>query len=440
MKLHGFVTLLLLVVVVPPASAASDPMRGCLNGLKTTIEAIGASSAGEVNSERVELESILSGLERRAQAIAWDRSRVDSDQKGLDFLNRERDRRLAQIELDQKSLDDDFADYRRRLAPHQEDALQQHLAAGAATTDEQLASANSWGEVVQARKQEFDREYARLSDRKMDLEVRRAELARLIVDHLGRFKRLQRFRSQVDRETAQLLSECSAASSRALAVKQIVDSPSRVIEYQSPSALADKAAGDFFKALAKEAGLKTVQTLLVKLGLKSLPVGLAVTAADTFADIAIAGVDQRTREVTKNLFLIGDYGVVMKRMIQAQGAAATKEPEYLAMSAELERLSEEMPANEAELVMQGLRSTAALGTAFVAVAGHYVSKPVERYAGTIIDRLDDIELQHLSPSGVEFFRESFKSLGKVWADETTKNAAREGAEAVGRVNEERSKR
>jgi len=440
-------TILLLLGLGATSAALGDGdfLRPGIDRLKVAIEQLGTPAAGEVESELDELQDILASLERKSTTLAVLRDRVDSEQRSLDQLHREREAGQVQLDLEQRTLEQDEADYKQRVDVHNADAMQQHAAAAAATTPEQVASVTAWASVIEERRTALQEEGARGMERSAALESRRAEISQGIVAQMVRGKRLQRFRAEVDAEVAEALGRCSSALSRALALLQIVSSPARTVEYEPPDALAKQVVGDIFTGVAMEGALiglegKTMVKLLAKVGLPAQPVGLAYTAGDAFADVAIAGVDQRTKEVTKNLFLIGDYGAVMKKVIQAQGPAAVHNAEYVAMRAELERLAALMPATSAQMLLQGLTNSAAFGTALTAAAGSYVSATVGHASSKVTNHLNNAQRAILGKGGVKFFRNAMEALGAVSGDQAVELGAQGIADATRMVSEERAKK
>jgi hypothetical protein len=418
-----------------PAAAGEAPLGTGLGRLAAAIGELGAPRAGEVDSERAELVRVLSGLQRRAAAIAPEIAAVESEGRALDRLGRDRDARLAKVGRDQSEYDRDLADLMRRGKIHAVDAKAQHAAAAAARTPAEVASSNAWSERVDARRKSLQGEKRQLDVRLNAIGRERSEIAAGIAAHTQRLRRLEKRRSLVDRETARLLGECASAQMRALALKQILDSPARPLDYQSADRLAEKAVSGVLLSIAKESALKGLETkamlkALAHVGLKGHPVGLVYSVNDVFLDVATVGVDQQTREVTRNLFLIGDYGAAMKRMVREKGGAAVQSPEYRAMRAELERIASEMPSNEGQILMRGLGSSAAFGTALVAAAGKYASIRVERYAGKFTNHLNNAQRATLGKGGVTFYRRSFRILGSVAGEDVVKKSAEEIADSV----------
>jgi hypothetical protein len=335
----------------------------------------------------------------------------------------------------------------RRGEQHNADANQQHACAGSAATPAQVASCNAWGDRVDARKAMLENELRGLENRKTALENRRQTIARDVIEDARRIGELQKRRSRVERGTAEVLGECASARSRAVALKQIVNSAARTISYEPPEVLAHKV----LEGIVKEGATKGLEALDVKIALKGLgkvstkAVGTAISIADVFADIDTAGVDQRTREVEKNLFLIGDYGTVMKTMVDDKGGAATSDPRYVAMRSELERMQRDMPSSGAEVALRGLASAAAMGEAFRAAAAHYVAGKVSRAAGARLNHLNNAQRKALAAAGQKWFgvggvkltREATEAVSKGAADEITKRGAKNITEELRRAREER---
>ncbi|MEP6667628.1 MAG: hypothetical protein ABJF10_00660 [Chthoniobacter sp.] len=456
MKILFTILLMSLVPASVATCATPDPFRKGLDRLKTSIEELGKPLAGEVSSERAELEGIRVRLERQASKINEHRANVDSEQEDLNRRNRERDSQLRQIEFDRKVNDANLADVLRRGNALRMETVEQKAALAAARTPAEIDRALAWGREGNERIKLLQREGDLLDERTAEIKKRQSDMASDIIGHAQRANWLDKRRTLVDHDTSQTLGELAAALSRALALKEIADHPARTVAYESPDAIAKKVAGDFFISLTKEAAfnvlkskgsqevLKTIESkylfkVLAKVGLQGIPVIGLFTAADVFADTAIAGVDQRTREVTKNLFLIGDYGEVMKRMIQAEGKSATQTSEYLAMRAEIERLAAEMPANDAQVLQQGLINSAAIGTALISAAGNYAGGRAERALRKSGDQwLHSIFKTH-GGATVRFFRGSIKSTATATADESVKKSAEVIADAFRRATEETPK-
>jgi len=433
---------ILLVAGVSGADASQDPIPACLGNFQSAIEAVGDSRAGEVASDRSELEDILSSLERQARDVATERASLESDQDRLDFHQRDRDRRLQQLEREEVALQNDKADERRRHAEHEADrwAYIVACAGGAPVPASQIASCKAWDQRIDTSAEQGNAEIKTLGVRREGLERRRETIANDSREDARRIGELQKRRTRVDRGTANILGECVAGQSRALALRQIVSSPSRTIEHQSPSAVADKVVSGLFKSMAKEGALKAMEArtmvkVLAMVGLKAQPVGTAYAVADVFADVAIAGVDQRVTEVTRNLFLVGDYAAVMKTMVDRKGADATRDPSYIAMRKELERLRSEMPSNSVDVALQGLGSSAAIGEAFAALAGTYASKQVAHTGNVVVRHLNNVERQTLGKGGVKFFREAINAVAKGSSDETAKNGAKAMIESFNSAHE-----
>ncbi|MCE5278387.1 MAG: hypothetical protein ABFD92_07400 [Planctomycetaceae bacterium] len=432
---------LLLLATASRAGAADDPIQTCMGELRKAIEALGEPRAGEVASERSELIVILASLQRRARDVAGEREAIEADQRRLDFHRRDRDDKLRQIDREVFAAERDHADLKKRRAIHEADLRAYTIeCVGAPVPESEVSKCRDWAQRIKTRAAQGNAELEAIQERFAELDRRRETIAKDAREDSRRTCELQKRRSRLDRGAAEIFGEAVVAQSRALALRQIINSPSRTIEYQSPSAVADKVVTGLFQGMAKQGALtalegQTMVKVLAKVGLKAAPVGVAFTVADTFADVANAGVDQRVNEVTRNLFLVGDYAAVMKTMVNQKGSDATKDPAYIAMRRELERLRSDMPSSDLDVVLQGLNSAAALGEAFASLAGGYAAKRVAHTGATVIRHLNKDERKMLGKGGVNFARQAINALTETGAEETTKNGSKEIIEALRGANQ-----
>lgn len=434
-------TLLLLSFAFGTAQAATpDPFRSGLDQLHIAIEKLGQPAASEVSSAIRELDDIRLDLEKQAAVLNNHYANIDSEQVKLDRANRDREDKLRQIDFEQKTHAADMEDLTRRIAALRADKAQHEAAKLAATSDAEIRRINDWAMEGNRRKGLLEKELAELDQRRKDRDQRRADIASDIISHAQNANWLGRRRSLVDQQSSQLLAAMSAALSRALALSQIQSMPARVAEYESPEAIAKKVSKEFFYGVAKEAsinylsknaqqevlerlGKRHVLKILSAVGLQGVPGRTIYSVAEVSLEATIAGTEQRTREVTRNLFLIGDYGEIMKRMIQAQGAGATETPEYLAMQNEMKRLADEMPDSNGEVMLQGLNSAAAITTALIGAAGNYVGSKAQKKVFKLTDRWLTSKYKTDSASTVRFFRGAFKAVSNTTGSDGTKRSA-----------------
>lgn len=421
---------ILLLAIAPCAGAADDPLPACLAELRAAIEMLGEPRAGEVGSERDELRNVLASLQRRAGDVATERASVETDQQRLDYHQRDRDDKSRQIDRDDLTFQRDVTDHRKRVAIHDADLRAFNIECGGRIDESQVAGCNAWEQRIKTRMEQGNADAEVIKERYTDLNRRRETIANDARGDSRRIGEVQKRRARVDRGTATILGEAVVAQSRALALRQIINSPSREIDYDSPDEVAEKALAGLFQGIAKQGALtalegKTMVKVLATVGIKAAPVGVAYSVADTFADVANAGVDQRLNEVTKNLFLVGDFAVVMKAMVDHKGGDATKDPAYIAMRQELERLRKDMPSSDLDMVLQGLNNSAALGEAFASLAGSYAAKHVTHAGTTVVRRMAIIDRKVLGKGGVNFARQGINVLTESGVEETTKTGTKE---------------
>lgn len=437
--------LLIFAFVVTPIGGASDArsLDNALTSLQKAIESVGVPRSSEARAQLDEIKQMQARLRFEAAAVRRAIERADSEKRALERHVRDIDDRQRQLDYEQQVLDSDRASFLERVGVHNAEAARQHAAVAAATTQEALASANAWGAQITERKRGFDREQAELAAREDSLASRRAALDTERSNLFIQENRAGRYRLEADQEVTRFLSEVAVAISRAVALKQIVDSPSPPAAYEPPDKIAEKVVGDLFKSIGSDAALKGLKsrTMLKLLG-KSLTkvAGTVYTLADLGMDATIAGVEQRNLEVEKNIFLIGEYGKVMKAMIRNSGPDAVDDPEYQAIRDELERLKADMPASDAEVLTQGLASSAALTKALMAQAAKYATKPVEKYAGTVTDHLNAEQRETLGKGGVKFFKEAIKTVSTSGAENIISTSAEEMQKAVSAAREEQARR
>lgn len=442
---NAFLFLFVFALIVTPIGGAADSraLDNALTSLQKAIEAVGEPRSSEARSQLDEIKQLQARLRFDVAAVRRAIDRADSEKRALERRVREMDDRQRQLDYEQQVFDADKASFLERVGVHNAEAAQQHAAVGAATTPEAMASANAWGSRITERKRSFDREQAELAAREDSLATRRAALDTERANLFIHENRVTRYRLEADHEVTTFLGDVAAAISRAVALKQIADSPSPPAAYEPPDKIAEKVVGDLFKSIASDAALKGLSSrAALRLLGKTLTkvAGTAYTLADVGMDLSIAGVEQRNLEVEKNIFLIGEYGKVMKAMIRNSGPDAAQDPEYQAMRNELERLKADMPASNAEVFWQGLNSSAVLTKALIAQASKYAAKPVEKYAGTVTNHLNNEQRETLGKGGVKFFRESIKTVSTAAAENMITMTAEETQKAINAAREERSRR
>jgi hypothetical protein len=391
---HRTTMVLLLLAMTGAAPLGSDPTRACLGALSSSIDALGSPRAGEVASEVDALKDILRRLDGSARTLAVDRESAESDQKRLDWMNRERTSKLAEIDRQAGILGDEESEMQAQAAKHQSELAIAEAACGNITSEAQERDCKERQEVINRRAAIGNAQIAELKRRRADLDVRRGEIAAEIPVHARNAFYVAKRRAFIDWSTSQVLGECAAAQSRALALAQIGSAPARTIAYAPPEAVANKVLTGLVLEVGKGRAehaltateVKQTMRVLSKAGAKvsvktagtlvAVASGAltALAALDLVGDVGHAGVDQRDAEVTKNLFLIGDYADVMRARIKAGGD--TSDPTYIAMRDEMERLRGEMPSTTTEVFARSFLDAAALGQALASAAGSFTKARV----------------------------------------------------------------
>ena len=424
-----------LGVLAVSARAADDPCAQPLRLLTEEIAALGSPAAGEVRSERREVADLLVAMRKRADSVRQERDATDAEYAKLRRIARERDDKTRLLDFEQKVHDTEHEQWLKDIAALRADHAAFLVAKSVAQTEAQVAAVNAWSERGIARRTQLEQEEKRLVGVQTSIDQRRSALLSDIVGEASRAGWLGKRRSRVDRETVSILAEIAALRSRVLALSQVAGAPARATTYRPASEIADKAVADLLKGIAKEGALiglegKTMVRVLSKVGLRAAPVGAAFTVADTFADVALVGTDHRIDQLERDLLLIGDYGAVMKRMIAARGGAATQDPAYVAMRAEIDRLASELPGSEGAILVQGLKNAAALGEALRAALAQYTAGKVGKAAAGVTKKLDAASRAVHGPAGLQFFDRALTAVGKAGTEETTKSAAKLAAEQV----------
>jgi len=410
-----------------PAKAlatGTSPTDPCLKALSGALDTIGAPAAGEVASERSEIADVHEKLFRRGQDLHQELVALGEDQWKLDFDSRDLHGKSRQIDVEQTSINSESADLGPRIESHNADAMQQHMAAYAGND-----AAGAWGERVESRKSILDRAVRSLEQRQRALDERRNAIATEAIGLASRSTVFDRNRNRINGDAGSVISECAAALSRARALIQIRNTVARNssgASYQPPKDLADTALKDAAEAFGKTGALmalesksgrdlftKAYRELAEKAGVKfgtkvgakyiAATAGIGFTMVDLGLDVGLAGVDQRTQEVERNLLLIGDYGAAMKVMVD-KDKNALHDPDYQAMRAELERKASGMPGSTAAVALQGMGTSAAVSEAFFSIAKDFVAGKVGRLAGRSANRLNNAQRKSLGPGGVVAFR------------------------------------
>jgi hypothetical protein len=443
---RGAAVVVALALLSPTVGAAPDPAERPLRELRGAIDALGRPEAGEVESERAELDRMHRTFSGRAARLRDERDAVTEEFRKLDRRSREREYAQKTIDLDQTLVDQDLGALMPRMTALLAEKREFEVAKSGTDTESesQVEQINAWAARGNAKAAILQRENAAIVERLRDIERRRADLLVGVMQDATASNWAGKRRARVDHETVALVREIHVARRRTLAVSQIRELNSGPIDVVDPDEAVEKAVTDLFKDFAKEAGLqglegKAMGKLLAKVGLRAQPVGAAFTVADSLLDVGLAGADHRRNQVCRDLLLVGDYGEAMKEMVKAKGRGATQDPAYLAMREELDRLTKEMPSNEAEALWQALNSGAALVEALASLAGSYVGGKVGQRAAPLVSRLNNADRAVLGKGGVVLARRTILTIAKPPAGETTKSAVRRAAEQVEALRSQRAK-
>ncbi|MEO8001518.1 MAG: hypothetical protein ABI644_06540 [Arenimonas sp.] len=439
-----------LFVLVPgkPAQAETDALIDCVWHLSPAVEALGPPQAGEVISERNEIKSLFDQLRLQALENSRQREKLASEKQKLDRANREREDKMRQIDFEEKVLVQEWDNLNQRRRLRNAEALKFQEAKAATDVEDEAAVAriNAWAEEGTASLALLMEEKSKLEERDADIQARREAIAADIVVQAQYVATMFKYRYVVDQETTRMIRECSALTMRAIALKQITNAPARAIEYRPPDEMAKKLLKDLGENLAKEAsgnfltysqtGKRVLSNPAVlrqfaKIGieLEVLPVVAAFSVADISTDSALAGANQREREVVKNIYLIGDYANAMKLLIKLKGKHAKQTTEYKAIVFELERLQADMPKDDWSFFKQSLNNSAFLGNAFLGMASKYISDKAGLRSTKITNHLNNAERKTLGEGGVVFFRESFRTVRTAEVDTLIKTSALQASDA-----------
>ncbi|MGH8049326.1 MAG: hypothetical protein ACRERV_08730 [Methylococcales bacterium] len=451
---------LMMVAGVTPANTAhaeGDALLECMLHLNNAVDALGTPQAGEIRSERNEIKSAFDQLRPQVIENGRQRDSLDYEKQKFDRAYRENADKLKQIDFEENVLTQEWENLNLKRRNNNADAMK-HAEALAATDPENEAAVAAMAEWARRGNEIRDAnllEKSKLEERSEALKSRRAAIASDIVLLAQSLATRYKYRYVIDQEMTSLIRECSALTMRATALKLIVSVPGGRTEYESPDAVAKKVMNDLGENLAKEAtnsliGSKSGQHLfkspkalrkimktpiarkyLVRFGvtLEVLPVALALTAADLFADAALAGASQREREVVKNIYLIGEYAHAMEQLIKQKGKHAKQTAEYEALVSELKRLQTDMPTGSWGFFGESLQNSAFLGNAFLGIASNYVSGKAGLSTVKSAKYVSNATHKYLGRGGSVFFQQAHGVGMTAVADTSIKASAQLAADA-----------
>jgi uncharacterized membrane-anchored protein YhcB (DUF1043 family) len=324
--------------------------------------------------------------------------------------------RQRQIDREQKDLNDKIEDLNRRREATRRDAVRHNMSQPLLTDAAAMARWNAEAEVgnrtVAAQKTEqagLQKEQAALDARREKLVKDFAEIAARIAGQIGR-------RSALMREMAPFMSRAGGDAMHALALARLIGSGEEISSsaterQQSYAEVAADADRQLAETVAREAALQLAKRTV----LGATGPGVAVLAVDVTLATGNAAVETRTREVERNLLLIGDYGRVLKRMKEG-GTLKADDPHYQAIRAVLKEQGEAMPDDGADVLIEGLKSWRAAAAAMTAtlsgLAGNYVGGKAERAGTVVVSKLSSMERRVIGPRMVRYFKTAINSVAE----------------------------
>ena len=430
-----------LLLFFGPAAWADEPSaaRRCLTQLQAALDALPESPSGyaEISREREDVLDLRSAVERDVKThdellsdVKAVRSRIDFDRRDLDQKAKEIDREEEQV---RGQIEDNF----RRGQTHEADRIQQWACNG--STNEQVRRCNEWGEEVTRRANLLNSEMRELEARQKQLQARRLDLVQKGKDILRRSVALQRKHVLAESDVFGTTANCEDALARTRAFGEIVRSPapgSRPIEsYPTVSQAAEEAAKTLFTESVKTAATRTLEgktgervlskvKVLGRIGIRGVPIGAAFTVADVSGSVLTAGVDARTKEIEKDLWLVGDYGAALKRIIETKGEHASEDPGYQAVLRALRDKQGDFPATGPQVAAEGLVEVTAFTTLFAEAAAKYASRPLKNAGWTWWRHLNNADRKAWAGNAGKFRRETVGTLAETLSEEATKNGLR----------------
>ncbi|HTD24890.1 MAG TPA: hypothetical protein VK738_19715 [Terriglobales bacterium] len=358
-----------------------------------------------------ELSDESSKLDSRAVALQGDEDLLSHSENWLKTRQDTLEGKYKDLNEENESLQKQIVDFNERFGRHQANQC-------VYPPDNPGVCA-----AYNAEKNQLDAEARQLEERQNKIEKRYKELDEeksALDDEVGplasRRTVLEETRTNLEQDQATFTSKCEEAATRAKVLAQIIP-----VSGTKPGPGNQQDPNKAFKGLGQEFAAGAFKKFVVS---TEAP-GIAMTAAD----VITAGVDERTKEISRNILLIGDYALALKRL-KEQGHLQPGDPSYDALRHMEQETGNDMPIGQAEFTWQAVSSENTLLEGLAATAGHYASQKVEHIAGDIMRHLSVADKQTIGKAGYQVFKKAISIDIEAGANKGTELLLKGSAEGV----------
>jgi hypothetical protein len=359
------------------------------------------------------LQSDSDSLDSRAFALHTDDSELESAETWLKT-------RMATLDGKKRDLDNRVATWNRKVADlvargqrhnanrckAKEDVYQQVCGA----YDAEARSLDAEGAQLQAQEKPLQQEEADLRQQQANLEAEAGTLA-------SRRTALDQRRASLDSDVAAYMPNCEEATQRSRALAEILGT--------HPAERPRESKPDSGAAVMKAYGREAVVEAFKHFVLDTEAPGIALSVMDVVG----SGMDERSKEVANNTYLLGEYASALQRL-KKEGRLRPGDKGYDAIEHMVAAVGKDMPGSNAEFTWESLTSLHTMVDGMAAAGGHYASKQTEHLGNEIMKHVSKEEKQVLGRKGVAFFRAMLNGTISAGSNLTTEQALKLPYEAI----------
>jgi hypothetical protein len=359
------------------------------------------------------MQSQSDSLDSRAFALHTDDSELES---ASNWLNT----RMSTLDDKKRDLDNRVDAWNRKVADllarqqrhnanrcqAREDVYQRVCGA----YDAEARSLNADGEQLKAQEKPLQQEEADLRQQRANLEAEAGPLA-------SRRTALDERRESLDSDVAAFMPPCEEATQRSRALAEVLATHPT----ERPRERKPDSGEAVIKAFGQEAALQAFKHFVADT--EAPGIALAVL------DVAHSGMDERSKEIANNTYLLGEYASALQRL-KKEGRLRPGDKGYDAIEHMVAAVGKDMPSSNAEFTWESLTSLHTLVEGMASAGGQYVSKQTEHLGGEIMKHLSADDKKVLGRKGVAFFRPLLSGTITGGASLTTEQALKLPYEAI----------
>jgi len=354
------------------------------------IESLPSEISGELTllqSADTKLKVKLQDLTSQRSGLNWDENSLETKTKAFEARNDSLAERHRQLDEEERELRRENADLEGRIALNGPGCFYRegHPEECAAYERERIK--------LQAEQDEIKRRVKSVEQRQDNSEEQRQQLESEASGLAELRTTLAQRNESLTNDESSFLASCEDTTARARALTEAISANISSARGEE----RDRSAG-ILKSLGQDVVVKAFEYVA-----QDARYGPYAGVALSAADFMHTDMDSRTKEITNNIYLLGDYAAGLRRL-KEEGRLHPGDPGYDALQIMTRRLGEGMPTSGTTFTLESLSNTRVLvETAVASLASHYGAKKSEHVTNEMFRHLTSEEKQVLGKNGVKFF-------------------------------------